>query len=76
MITRFIEDEEAWIAFLEMQLDKELDEPTDDYNLKRIDELMMLLKKAWKGKYDPDPETKKRNLYEVLQLLRKERINT
>ena len=70
MTARKIEDDRILIAFWERQLEKELDAPTDDNNLKRIEEYAMLLEKACKGKYDPDPETKKRNLNKLQQLFR------
>ena len=70
MTARKIEDDRILIAYWERQLEKELDAPTDDNNLKRIEEYVMLLEKASKGKYDPDPETKKRNLNELHQLFR------
>ena len=71
MTARKIEDDRILIAYWERQLEKELDAPTDDNNLKRIEEYVMLLEKASKGKYDPDPETKKRKLSELKQLFRK-----
>ena len=71
MIKRFIEDDAGWIAYLNHQIDKELDKDPREQDWDRIEEYRQALDEASKGKYDPDPDIKEEKLNELRKLYHK-----
>ena len=68
MIKRFIEDDAGWIAYLNHQIDKELDKDPGEQNWDRIEEYQKALDEVCKGKNDPDPDIKEEKLDELRNL--------
>ena len=71
MIKRFIEDDAGWIAYLNHQIDKELDKDPGEQNWDRIEEYQKALDEVCKGTYDPDPDIKEEKLNELRKLYHK-----
>jgi len=71
LIKRIIEDDEAWIAYLNHQIDIELDKDPEEQNWDRVEEYRQALDDAYKGKYDPDPKIKEEKLDELRNLYHK-----
>lgn len=71
MIKRFIEDDAGWIAYLNHQIDKELDKDPGEQNWDRIEEYQKALDEVCKGTYDPDPDIKEEKLNELRRLYHK-----
>ncbi len=71
MIKRFIEDDAGWIAYLNHQIDKELDKDPGEQNWDLIEEYQQALDEVCKGKFDPDPDIKEERLNELRKLYHK-----
>lgn len=71
LIKRLIEDDEGWIAYLNHQIDKELDKDPGEQDWDLIEEYQKALDEVCKGRFDPDPDIKKEKLEELRNLYRK-----
>lgn len=71
LIKRIIEDDEGWIAYLNHQIDKELDKDPGEQDWDLIEEYQKALDEVCKGRFDPDPDIKKEKLEELRNLYRK-----
>lgn len=71
LIKRLIEDDEGWIAYLNHQIDKELDKDPGEQDWDLIEEYQKALDDVCKGRFDPDPDIKKEKLEELRNLYRK-----
>ena len=71
LIKRFIEEDAGWIAYLNHQIDKELDKDPGEQNWDLIEEYQKALDEVCKGRFDPDPKIKEEKLNELRKLYHK-----
>ena len=71
MIKRIIEDDDGWIAYLNYEIDKELNKDSEEQDWERIEEYRQALDEVCTGKYDPDLDIKEEKINELRDLYHK-----